>query len=93
MSTLANQDSARPVRRLVAQRFEGASDIPADALRAATGLMDGDMLSPDKVNSARQAILDLCARNFPGQAPSLKCRMHTTIDGNVTLTWIIAEPA
>ena len=92
MSARHNQEFDRPDRRLVAQKFEGVSQISAGALEAATGLTPGDTLLPDKVNTARRAILDLCVQRFPGQTPSLKCRMQTTIEGDVTLTWIITEP-
>jgi outer membrane protein assembly factor BamA len=81
----------RPHRYLDAQHFEGASRIAASALAAATGLNKGATLSPEMVNAARRAILDMYAKSSPGPVPSLKCRMQTTIEGKVTLTWIIGE--
>lgn len=81
-----------PNRHLEAQNFEGASHISADALIAATGLKKGELLSPEKVNAARRAILAEYARFMPGRVASLKVRMRIRPDGEVTLTWIISEP-
>jgi outer membrane protein assembly factor BamA len=82
----------KPGRRLEAQEFEGASRISASALAAATGLKTGDLLSPEKVNAARQAILALYGKFMPGQVPSLKGKMQVRPDGRARLTWIIGEP-
>jgi len=76
----------------VAQYFEGTSRISASDLAAATGLKKGDRLSPEKLNAVRRTILEKCAKSMPGQVPPLKCRMQITIEGNVTLTWILGEP-
>jgi outer membrane protein assembly factor BamA len=81
----------RPPRQLTAQNFEGASRISADTLAAATGLKIGGQLSPETVNAARRAILDAYAKSPPGNVPPLKCKMQTTVEGHVTLTWIIDE--
>jgi hypothetical protein len=82
---------ALPLRRLKAQNFEGALRISADRLAAATGLRIGEQLSPETVNAARRAILDAYAKPPSGVVPALKCKMQTTVEGNVTLTWIIDE--
>jgi lipid-binding SYLF domain-containing protein len=82
----------RPADHLVAQSFEGASRVSAADLAAATGLKPGDPVSPERINAARQAIVDLYAKVTPGPAPTLKGRMRTTPKGEVTLTWIIGEP-
>ena len=82
----------KPAGHLKSQNFEGASRISAGDLAAATGLKQGDQLWPEKINAARQAIVALYAKSMPGKAISLKARMQTAADGEVTLTWIIAEP-
>lgn len=82
----------RPDRRLKGQNFEGAFRISANVLDAAIGLKKGDQLTPEKVNAARRTILDMYAKCMPGQVLSLKCKMQTTVEGLVTLTWIIDEP-
>jgi outer membrane protein assembly factor BamA len=87
----AVQGGGRPLRYLESQHFEGAAHISANTLASVTGLNKGDALSPETVNAARRAILDLYATSVPGPAPSLKCKMQTTIEGKVTLTWIIGE--
>lgn len=81
----------RPPGHLAAQSFEGAARVPAADLAKATGLQPGDPVSPERINAARQAILDLYAKVMPGKAPTLKGRMRTTPDGEVTLTWMIGE--
>jgi hypothetical protein len=81
-----------PPRFLAAQFFEGAFRISADALSTATGLKKGDLLTPKLVNAVRQIIIDKYAELLPGAAPSLRCKMQTTVEGNVTLTWVIGEP-
>jgi outer membrane protein assembly factor BamA len=75
-----------------AQRFEGATRIPASTLSAATGLRSGDLLSPEKINGARRAILAAYAKSVPGKTINVVCRMQTKPDGKATLTWVIREP-
>jgi hypothetical protein len=87
---LANLD--KRARRLDAQIFEGATRVSTIALAAATGLKKGDQLSPDNVNAARRAILAEYAKVMPGKVVSLKGKMRTRPDGEVTLTWVIGEP-
>jgi outer membrane protein assembly factor BamA len=82
----------KPGRHLEVQEFEGASRISASALAAATGLKTGDLLSPEKVNAAREAILALYGKRMPGQMPSLKGKLQIRPDGKARLTWIIGEP-
>jgi hypothetical protein len=83
---------ARPARFLEAQHFEGARRLALTTLAAASGLTKGDSLSPERVNAARMAIMAAYATLAPGQTPAIKCKMQTTVEGRVTLTWIIAEP-
>jgi outer membrane protein assembly factor BamA len=78
-------------QHLAAQNFEGASGISASDLAAATGLKEGDPLSPEKINAARQAIVALYAKATPGKMVSVRGRMQTHGKGELTLTWIIAE--
>jgi outer membrane protein assembly factor BamA len=77
---------------LGAQAFEGATAISTSALAAATGLKPGDALSQDRINAARQAIVNAYAMALPGRTPSIKGRMQIKGDGGVVLTWIIGEP-
>jgi hypothetical protein len=79
-------------RHLETQSFEGATRISPVALAAATGLKKGDIISPEKLNAARQAILRRYAKALPGKAISLKSKMRTKPDGAATMTWIIGEP-
>jgi outer membrane protein assembly factor BamA len=59
-------------RRLESQNFAGASRISASALAAATGLKQGDPLSPEKINAARQAIVAAYAKTMSGNVVSIK---------------------
>ncbi|HEY3638110.1 MAG TPA: hypothetical protein VGK90_08140 [Rhizomicrobium sp.] len=90
-TAIPSGERALPRKWLDAQKFQGFTQIPDSDLAAATGLNRGDELTPNLVNAARLAILDLCAKSNSGSPSSLKCRMQTTIEGKVTLTWIIAE--
>jgi outer membrane protein assembly factor BamA len=76
---------------LKSQVFAGATQIPAADLAAATGLKPGDMLSFEKINTARQGLLALYAKSIPGRTPSIRGKMQTTADGRVVLTWMIGE--
>jgi hypothetical protein len=87
-----NAHLGKPAGRLKSQNFEGASQIPAGDLAAATGLKQGDRLWPEKIKAARDAIVAAYAKSVPGKAISLKARLQTASDGEVTLTWIIGEP-
>ena len=87
-----NAHLGKPAGHLKSQNFEGASRISAGDLAAATGLKQGDQLWPEKIRAAREAIVAAYAKSVPGKAITLKARMQTQADGDVTLTWIIGEP-
>lgn len=82
----------KPAGHLKSQNFEGASRISAGDLAAATGLKQGEQLWPEKIRAARDAIMAAYAKSAPGKAITLKARVQTQADGDITLTWIIGEP-
>ncbi len=73
------------------QMFEGATQIPASELAAATGLKPGDTLSFDTIKAAHDAILAAYAKSGHGNPPFIKSRARVTGDGKVSLTWMITE--
>lgn len=79
-------------RHFETQRFEGATRISASILSAATGLRSGDLLSSEKINGARRAILAAYAKSAPGKTIDVVCKIKTKPDGKATLTWVIREP-
>ncbi|MEO8926746.1 MAG: POTRA domain-containing protein [Caulobacteraceae bacterium] len=76
---------------LKAENFEGASRVSTSDLAAATGLKEGDLLSREKIDAARQAILALYAKSMPGKVVSVRGRMQSNGQGELTLTWMITE--
>ncbi len=87
-----NTHLGKPAGHLKSQSFEGASHISAGDLAAATGLKQGDQLWPEKIRAAEKAIVAAYAKSAPGKAITLKARMQTKANGEVTLTWIVGEP-
>ena len=77
---------------LTSQSFEGATRIPAGDQAAATGLKPGEALTFEKVKAAHDALLALYARTAPGKAPTIRSRAQVSVDGRVSLTWLISEP-
>ena len=82
----------RQHHQLVAQHFEGATRVSADALSKASGLKPGDTLSPDTLNAARRGIVAAYAKVAPGKAVGITGKMQAKPDGTAVLTWIIHEP-
>ena len=90
-------DPGAPMRRfwavgqhLKSQSFEGASTPSAGDLADATGLKEGDLLSPEKIDAARQAIIALYAKVTPGKAVSVRGKIQSNAKGELRLIWIVA---
>jgi hypothetical protein len=75
-----------------AQMFEGETHVPANRLAGATGLKSGDVLTFEKIRAAHDALMALYAKIAPGKAPVIRSRAQVAGDGQITLTWLIAEP-
>ena len=79
--------------RLAEQRFQGAARLSPKALAAASGLAPGQAITPAQLLAARTAILRAYAKVLPGAPVPLAARIQRARDGEVTLIWVIAEPA
>ena len=79
-------------RHLEAQHFEGPSRISERELLKATGLRQGETLSPEKVADARQGIMAAYAKALPRKKVTVRVRMQGRLDGSAVLTWVIQEP-
>ena len=79
-------------RWLGAQIFDGNVKISSAALEAATGLKPGDDLPVERVNEARQAIMEAYKTAAPGADVKVRGKMRITPEGQVELTWHVIEP-
>ena len=84
--------SNRERRRLGSQAFEGNARLSVGALEAATGLKQGEDLPVERINAAREAILAAYKKAVPGEDVRVGGQIRVTPDGEVALTWRIAEP-
>jgi outer membrane protein assembly factor BamA len=87
---LLNLDAQSQWGTLKAQNFEGAIHVSAEILAKATGLKNGDQLTREKFNVARQAIIAAYAKSMPGKKITLKARLQRR-PGEASVTWIIGE--
>jgi len=79
-------------RWLGSQIFDGNSKISSAALQSATGLKPGDDLPVERLNAARQAIIEAYRKAAPGADVHVGGKMHITPEGKVEVTWHITEP-
>jgi hypothetical protein len=79
-------------RQLESQHFEGVSGIPTSALLRATQLKPGDALSPERIDSAKDAIEALLAKTASGTKLTIKIKIQTRPNNKAALTWVIGGP-
>lgn len=76
---------------LVSQEFEGLTGVPAGILARISGLKTGDLLSPEKVEAARRALLAEAKKLDGHNRLTLKVRIQSKPPDKAALTWIFGE--
>jgi outer membrane protein assembly factor BamA len=79
-------------RWLGSQIFDGNAKISSAALEAATGLRPGDDLPVERLNAARQAIIQAYQKAEPGADVHVGGKLRITPEGKVQVIWHITEP-
>jgi outer membrane protein assembly factor BamA len=79
-------------RWLGSQIFDGNVKISSAALEAATGLKPGEDLPVERINAAREAILQAYKKAEPHADVHVGGKLRITPDGKVELTWHVTEP-
>jgi outer membrane protein assembly factor BamA len=79
-------------RWLGSQIFDGNVKISSAALAAATGLKPGEDLPVERINAAREAILQAYRKAEPDADVHVGGKMRITPEGKVELTWHVTEP-
>jgi outer membrane protein assembly factor BamA len=79
-------------RWLGSQIFDGNVKISSAALAAATGLKAGDDLPVERLNAARQAIIQAYKKAVPNADVHVGGKMRINPEGKVELTWHVTEP-